>query len=59
VEVSLQKTNDYADAKAHALKFGEQCRLDMLLNPASGQPYDWVELVNADNVDVVYWASYE
>jgi hypothetical protein len=58
MEVSLHKTNDYDDAKAHAIKFGEQCRLDLLLNPTNGQPFDWVELVNADNRDVVYWASY-
>lgn len=57
-EVSLLKTNDYGDARAHALKFGEQCRLDLLLNPENGQPFDWVKLVNADDWDVVYWTSY-
>lgn len=58
MEVSLQKDVDYADIKAQAMKFGEQCRLDLLLNPATGQPFDWVKLVNADNWDIVYWASY-
>lgn len=58
IEISLMRTNDYSDALAHALKFGEQCKLDLLLNPENGQPFDWVKLVNADNWDIVYWASY-
>lgn len=58
-EISLMRTIDYAEAKAHAMKFGEQCCKDLLLNPSNGQPFDWVKLVNHDNWDIVYWASYE
>jgi hypothetical protein len=58
-EVSLLKTQDYDQALAHAMKFGEQCKNDLLLNPATGQPFDHVRLVNSNNWDVSYWASYE
>ena len=59
VDVSLHKTKDYGDARSHALKFGEQCRRDLLLNHANGQTFDWIKLVDANNWDVVYWASYK
>jgi hypothetical protein len=56
--VILQRNSDYADVYANAMQFGEQCRLDLLLNPENGHPFDWVRMVNADNWDVVYWASH-
>lgn len=29
------------------------------LRRENGEPIDWIEVVQSDNYDVVYWASYE
>lgn len=56
--VSQYVTTNYKDAINRAYELSVKCDLDLLINPETGDPYDWIEVVDAKNWDKVYWVSY-
>jgi hypothetical protein len=50
------KELDKAISKAKELTV--KCKADELRR-LNGEPIDWIEVVDAKNWDVIYWASYE